>query len=118
MTTTNKVRGFRAIILSMAAMAQAAFGQAYPAKTITLNSSLTAGSNYEAILRIMAEDIQKRTGKTCDCARDDKRNQFVLISGKADGLHACFIFANCFERTPEARAQSAINKIRHQYQQA
>jgi tripartite-type tricarboxylate transporter receptor subunit TctC len=38
--------------------------QAYPAKAITINSSLGPGSSYDPILRIVQEDWQTRLGKT------------------------------------------------------
>lgn len=41
-----------------------ASGQAYPSKSIVIQSPIVAGSSIDPVLRMMIEDIQARTGKT------------------------------------------------------
>jgi len=82
-----------------------AAAQAYPAKAITLNSSLAPGSSYDVIFRVIQEDWRQRLGK------DLVINPVVgglgtlapasLLRAQPDGYTIAFVFAAPITLSPQ-----------------
>jgi tripartite-type tricarboxylate transporter receptor subunit TctC len=64
MTTTTRAISSLTTALAAATLSFSAFGQAYPAKTITLTMPIGPVTAYYIILRQMADQIQAKTGRT------------------------------------------------------